>query len=196
MNAGCRRTDSGLALVACMVIIMGALLLVLAAQQIVRESSAAAFNSLDHAIAMQAAEAALMDAEIVIAQAASTDTLDTLMLDQWLAYGAETSNIYLYGGKLQSMQRPTVKIAQHALVLTVESVAPARRFYRITAVGTGMHVSTQVVLQSDFLPSVCSTQAGATCVDLPHGRIAWRELPAYVMHSSAANSSALPDAEN
>ena len=181
MNAGCRRTDSGLALVACTVIIMGALLLVLAAQQIVRESSAAAFNSLDHAIAMQAA---------------STDTLDTLMLDQWLAYGAETSNIYLYGGKLQSMQRPTVKIAQHALVLTVESAAPARRFYRITAVGTGMHVSTQVVLQSDFLPSVCSTQAGATCVDFPHGRIAWRELPAYVMHSSAANSSALPDAEN
>ena len=196
MNAGCRRADSGIALGTCTVILMGALLLVLAAQQIVRESSAAEFNALDHAFAMQAAEATLMDAEIAIAQAAMSATIDALMLDQWLAYGSDTSNIYLYGGKLQSMQRPTYQIAQHVLVLTLESGIPALRFYRITAVGTGMYASTQVVLQSDFLPSVCPTQAGATCVDLPHGRIAWRELPAYVMHSSAANSSDVPDADN
>jgi type IV pilus assembly protein PilX len=60
-------------------------------------------------------------------------------------------------------------------------------FYRITAIGFGSHASTQVVLQSVVRkPKPAAADGGGDQgngteatppVDLPAGRIGWREIP-------------------
>jgi type IV pilus assembly protein PilX len=75
----------------------------------------------------------------------------------------------------------------------IESIAPPGAgaslgsFYRITAIGFGSHASTQVVLQSVVRkPKPAAAEGGGDQgngtaanqpVDLPAGRIGWREIP-------------------
>ena len=145
---------------------MAVLLLGLTAQQIVRESAAAGTNALDRQLAMQAAEAALMDAEQDILQTRDA----TIPTDQpALAYGSVTGNYFASGGRLQAAQRPTY--AFNMLPLAQQQDSVVRYFFRITAVGFGARVTTQVVLQADFLKASC-----AACINPWQGRLAWREL--------------------
>ncbi len=159
-------TETGFALISCVMILMAVLLLGLTAQQIVRESAAAGTNVLDRQLAMQAAEAALMDAEQDILQTRDA----TIATDQpALAYGSVTGNFFASGSRLQAAQRPTY--AFNMLPLAQQVGSSVRYFFRITAVGVGSRTTTQVVLQADFLKSSC-----AACINPWQGRLAWREL--------------------
>ena len=143
--------DTGFALTSCVLILMVALLLGLAAQQIVRESAAAGANALDRQVALQAAEAALMDAEQDILQTRDA----TVVLNQSaLSYGSVTGNTFPFGGRLQASRLPTY--AYSMLPLAQQDSSTIRYFFRITAVGFGARATTQVVLQSDFLKSACA----------------------------------------
>ena len=159
-------TEAGFALISCVLILMAALLLGLTAQQLVRESAAVGTNALDRQLAMQAAEAALMDAEQDILQTRDA----TIVIDQpALAYGSITGNFFASGGRLQTAQLPTYAFSM--LPLAQQDGSTVRYFFRITAVGFGSRVTTQVVLQTDFLKSSC-----AACINPWQGRLAWREL--------------------
>jgi type IV pilus assembly protein PilX len=148
------------------VILMAVLLLGLTAQQIVRESAAAGMNVLDRQLALQAAEAALMDAEQDILQTRDA----TIAVSQTaLDYGSVTGNRFAAGGRMQAAQRPTYAFSMQPLAQQDDSTV--RHFFRITAVGFGVRATTQVVLQADFLKSSC-----AACVNPWQGRLAWREL--------------------
>lgn len=161
-----RATVAGFALISCVLILMTVLLLGLAAQQIVRESAAAGTNAIDRQLAMQAAEAALMDAEQDILQTrdASMDISQPA-----LAYGSVTGNYFASGSRMQAAQLPTYAFSM--LPLAHQGDSNVRYFYRITAVGVGSRITTQVVLQSDFLKSSC-----AACINPWQGRLAWREM--------------------
>ncbi len=131
-----------------------------------RESAAATVNALDRQLALQAAEAALMDAEQDILQ---TRDATVLLAQPALAYGSVTGNRYVLGGRMQTSQLPIYSFSMFPLVQ--KNAATVRYFFRITAVGFGARASTQVVLQSDFLKSAC-----VACINPWQGRLGWREL--------------------
>lgn len=166
MNARVPAKQSGFALISCALILMVVLLLGLAAQQIVRESAAAGANALDRQLALQAAEAALMDAEQDILQ---TRNAIVVLNQSALAYGSVTGNRFASGGRLQTSQLPTY--AFNMLPLAQQGSSAMRYFFRITATGYGSRVSTQVVLQSDFLKAACTV-----CMHPWQGRLGWREI--------------------
>lgn len=159
-------TEAGFALISCVLILMAVLLLGLTAQQLVRESAAVGTNALDRQLAMQAAEAALMDAEQDILQ---TRDATIATSQSALTYGGVTGNFFASGGRLQAAQHPTYAFSM--LPLAQQQGSVVRYFFRITAVGVGSRITTQVVLQADFLKSSC-----AACINPWQGRLAWREL--------------------
>lgn len=166
MNSRIFFMNTGFALLSCVLILMVVLLLGLAAQQIVRESVAAAVNALDHHVALQAAEAVLMDAEQDILQTRDA----TVVLNQSaIAYGTITGNRFVSGSRMQASQLPTYSFSMLPLAQKGNSATPI--FFRITAVGFGSRSTTQVVLQSDFLKSACET-----CLNPWQGRLGWREI--------------------
>lgn len=166
MSARSQLMETGFALISCVLILMVVLLLGLSAQQIVRESAAAAANALDRQLALQAAEAALMDAEQDILQTRDA----TIAFSQpSLVYGSVTGNRFVLGGRMQTSQLPIYSFSM--LPLAQQNTATVRYFFRITAIGFGARASTQVVLQSDFLKSAC-----AACINPWQGRLGWREL--------------------
>jgi type IV pilus assembly protein PilX len=166
MSARSQIMETGFALISCVLILMVVLLLGLSAQQIVRESAATAANALDHQLALQAAEAALMDAEQDILQTRDA----TVVLSQpAIPYGSVTGNRFVLGGRMQTSQLPTYAFTMQPLMQ--QNALTVRYFFRITAIGFGARATTQVVLQSDFLKSACTT-----CVNPWQGRLGWREV--------------------
>lgn len=163
----CRRqTYAGFALISCVLILMAVLLLGLAARQIVAESAAVRINTLDRQLALQAAEAALLDAEQDILQ---TREASLAIVQSPLVYGSVTGNYFASGGRSQARQPPTYAFTM--LPLAQQNSSTVRYFFRITAVGIGARATTQVVLQADFLKSSC-----AACINPWQGRLAWREI--------------------
>jgi type IV pilus assembly protein PilX len=166
MSSRAPTRQAGFAMIACALILMAVLLLSLAVEQNVRQSANAAANALDRQLARQAAEAALLDAEQDILQ--SRDV--TVAISQpALSYGSVTGNRFAVGGRLQASQLPTYAFSMQPLAQ--QETSAVRYFFRITAIGFGSRVTTQVVMQSDFLKSSCTT-----CLNPWQGRLGWREL--------------------
>lgn len=160
---------AGMALVSCTLILLGVTLLLLAAQQIVRESAAAAFNTIDRQFGFQSAEAALMDARqalFLFNDAALTQNAQT--------YGYLTGNTLPHGAGLQIRQLPNFQITLHPLPLLPAQSEHSRYFYRVTALAVGLRETTQVLLQADFIKPLCVSSG--QCIARNYSRLAWRML--------------------
>lgn len=169
--------NAGFALISCVLILMAVLLLGLTAQQIARESAAAGANGLDRQLALQAAEAALMDAEQDILQ---TRDATVVYRQSPLPYGSVTGNRFAHGDRRQAIQLPTYAFSM--LPMAQQYGSTVRYFFRITAVGVGSRLTTQVVLQADFLKSSCTA-----CINPWQGRLGWRELSSPLSTSSPSS---------
>lgn len=152
---GLHRAQAGTALVSCSAILCAVLVLALGSQEQVRHAHALVANQIERNMALQAAEAALLDAEAAIQSAPAAFSPDAASDPlQVHRYGELTGN------RMQVLHPPEFQIA-----VMFASPGGGTYFYRITAKGFGQRGTTQVVLQADFIWSY------AWC-----GRIAWREL--------------------
>ncbi len=178
------RRAAGMALVSCAVILTAILLLALATRQLVGESAAASLNGQDRLMALQAAQAALADAEQAIAEAPDAAAIPNTSLDLPVGYGSVTANQLPFGGRLQSMRLPAYRIFLQEL--SEDPVQGSVRYlYQVTAVGNGWRESTQVVLQSVFVRLVCMHPQEGVCSAQRQGRLSWRELPSLPLQADA-----------
>ena len=163
------RKVKGMALVTCTIILLGMALISMAAQQIVGDASASAFNVIDRQFAFQSAEAALADARqalFLLSDAAVTSHVQT--------YGALTGNTLPHGDGLQIHQLPGFQISKNRLVFMQDQTDPDRYFYRVTAAAVGLRSTTQVFLQADFIKPLC--HSSGQCMPSDYTRLAWRML--------------------
>ncbi|RQO33665.1 pilus assembly protein [Herminiimonas sp. KBW02] len=194
--------QTGTTLITVLVMLLLILMLGLAAAQIALQSEKAARNDRDRHIAFQAAEAALLDAEITIEHSpdaansrrhifARQSELDFPLPDQeecasaanyvypglcdTVPYGRFTGNQFVTGVAALPVVAPRYAIElildQKVSLLTGK---PAY-FYRITAIGYGARVSTQVVLQSVYRKQLAAALSGEQS-SIATGRLSWREM--------------------
>jgi len=188
--------SSGMALLCCTAILTVVVLLTMTMQRLMRESLAMAWNTADRELALQSAEAALMDAEQAIRQMAETNPDDGIdkppvhnplfqspsyqspfVQGKMLVYGSLTGNQMPHGGKRQTLHLPVYFVTLHPLQEPTAAVADMHS-YRVTALGVGLHASTRVVLQADFIYQQCAAVVQSPCVAGALKRVAWHELPA------------------
>ncbi len=196
MNVARPAASSGMALLCCTAILTVVVLLALTMQRLMRESLAMAWNTTDRELALQSAEAALMDAEQAIRQMAETNPDEgidkppvqsplfqspsyqsSFVQGKMLVYGSLTGNLMPHGGQRQTLHLPVYFVTLHPLQEPTAAVADMHS-YRVTALGVGLHATTRVVLQADFIHSQCAAVAQPPCVTEGLKRVGWRELPA------------------
>lgn len=204
----CRQHGASL-IVALLMLIAVAMLGVSAAQTALQDEKASR-NDGDRQVAMQAAQAALADAELDIekssrsrifapdsvegfaadcgstqadlylglclhakpGQAPVWQTVDLMSDAESVAYGHFTGqNLQTGAGLLPArLPRYLIELLSYTKQDAAEGKDDATYFYRITAVGFGLHETTQVVLQTFY------RKAGKDSVE-PAGRFSWREIP-------------------
>ncbi len=184
---------SGMALLCCAAILTVVVLLALTVQRLMRESLAMAWNMADRELALQSAETALMDAEQAIRQMAETHPEEGIDLPalqsplfqspfvqgKILLYGSLTGNLMPYGGKRQTQRLPVYFVTRQLSQEPDAAAVADNNSYRVTALGVGLHATTRVVLQADFIHSPCAAAAPPPCVTGVLKRVGWRELPAW-----------------
>lgn len=206
-------TQTGATLITVLVMLLLILMLGLAAAQIALQGEKAARNDRDRHIAFQAAEAALLDAEIAIEHSPDAATsrhhiftrqgeLDFPLPDQeecasaasnvypglcdTVPYGRFTGNQFLTGVAALPAMAPRYAIelmVDHKVTLLTGKPA---YFYRITAIGYGARVSTQVVLQSVYRKQLAAALPGEPS-SMATGRLSWREMINWPELNAAGN---------
>lgn len=219
-------SQNGATLITVLVMLLLILMLGLAAAQVALQGEKAARNDRDRYIAFQAAESALLDAEMDIEQSPDPARSRSHIFARYSAMGfplpgdascaSGVSNIYLglcsvVGGDSNSTWKninffDDTSAGIHTVpygrftgnqFLTDVAALPARKpryvielivdrkvpdlngrsayFYRITAIGYGARVSTQVVLQSFYRKQFVAVIPEEK-IAISTGRLSWREV--------------------
>lgn len=207
-----RRGQGGAALVTSLVLMVAVMLVGYASVRAALGDEQAARHERDRLTALNAAEAALIDAERELAATPPTSPryaalagagfiagcgkagteghgLCTLVTPpSWLAIdlaGADPSVVIF--GTFTLRDLPGVAQPPRYLIELIPLNAAYGRFYRITALGFGQRSSTRVVLQS-FYRAAPAAGAGppAPATTLPDKRIGWREVANWpALHAAA-----------
>jgi type IV pilus assembly protein PilX len=163
--APCHRQQGSVLIVGMLLLLMMTLVALVSTNQ-TRTDARLTSNNLDRAIAFQAAEAALREAEAKLrhpnpaAQLSGDAGFYNAQTEPTLDHATwDASNSYDYGGQLPGLaEQPRYvidmlsRIHQGNLVLGVNYHATERNIYRITVLASGRTAQAPVLLQTTYVP--------------------------------------------
>jgi type IV pilus assembly protein PilX len=159
--------QSGAALLIALVALIVVMLLGVAAAQTALMNEKSSRNDRDRQLAFQAAEAALHDARLHLADLRESPEALPEQAGSCGDYGCYSGRLFPHGAASLATRAPHYRIELLGLKTADPQAAEVQR-YRITAVGFGARESTRVMLQAIY--------AVPTDRDDALRRLSWREL--------------------
>lgn len=144
----------GFTLMPCLILTMALLMLTLAGLRFAHDFRSLMSGHVNRLIAKQAAEAVLQDAHEHLK--ISDDPLSLEGSSVVYKFGSMTGDVFSFGGRMQSIDSPEYQ-------LNVKRINTQEGLARITAIGFGMHITTRVVIQSDYAILICPDDVHNYC---------------------------------